>query len=135
MRKACHVDRRCHANGNGRECGKRLLPCQERVNPKIRALRGQLSHPSTHWHAETYHLFIYSPGEGLLFPSLHHHTSRPWESPDYPSLRASDEHILIVRPSDIQMILPSLLLPPQGGGLFGSQLRTSNDHSFIVGVP
>ena len=45
----------------------------------------------------------------------------------YPLLRASTVHILIVRPSDIHMILPSLLLPPQGGGLFGSQLRTSNE--------
>ena len=37
----------------------------------------------------------------------------------YPQLRASTEHILIVRSSDIQMILPSLLLLPQGGGLVG----------------
>ena len=37
----------------------------------------------------------------------------------YPLLRASTEHILIVHTSDIQMILPSLLLLPQGGGLVG----------------
>ena len=34
-----------------------------------------------------------------------------------------------------KMILPSLLVSYYGGAWFGSQLRTSNDHSFIVGVP
>ena len=35
--------------------------------------------------------------EGLLLPSIYRHTFHPRESPDCPSLRASDEHSFIVR--------------------------------------
>jgi hypothetical protein len=40
-----------------------------------------------------------APNEGFLRHSFqqHHTSSFPRESPDYPSLRASDEHMLIVR--------------------------------------
>ena len=54
----------------------------------------------------------------------------------YPLLRASTEHILIVHTSDIQMILPSLLLLPQGGGLVGFPTahveRNINDSSKLA---
>ena len=57
-------------------------------------------------------------------------------------LRASNEHILIVRVARAQEpngrpFLPSSLARylPRGVAWISPQLRTSNDHSFIVGVP
>ena len=53
----------------------------------------KLPRSPTHWHAETRQ----HPNEGLLFSPLHDRTFCPSESPDYPSLRASNEHGFIVR--------------------------------------
>ena len=81
----------------------RLLPCQERVKPETRALRGQLSHPPTGMPRRTI-----SPGEGLLFPSLHHHTFLPKGS----------------RRTVLHCAHPMFYLE---GGLDGLPLRVSNE--------
>ena len=72
----------------------------------------QLSHPPTHWHAETCHYPRRGPSETARCTSTGDHLVCP----------------LIPLPS-------LLLLPSPGVAWVSHQLRTSNDHRFIVGVP
>ena len=66
-------------------------------------------------------------------PPLNITPSRPRELPDYPSLRASREHILIVRPRRARRMVWLLSIPPfracspslLEGGLFGLPLRVA----------
>jgi hypothetical protein len=65
------------------------------------------------------------------------------ERANRPLLHASSDHCFIVGALRAKRIvylllriLPSLLVvPSRGAAWFGPQLRTSNDHRFIVGVP
>ena len=95
----------------------------------------QCFHPPTHWHSETCH----EPRRGSSdFP---HFVLRGTARLSFPArIGRALIYVRVLRARRMVWLLPSCSSAIarfffQGVAWFGPQLRTSNDHCFIVGVP